>query len=107
MLMSESGLKGLIGLSHYVQRGNRDFDDYDDGMITQIIFPIFDTGNQVIGFGGRVMDDSLPKYLNSPETSLFNKSRSLYGLHKARGPIRENREVFIVEGYFTRDCTFC
>jgi len=68
----------------------------------RIIFPIFDINMQVIGFGGRVMDDSLPKYLNSPETPLYSKSRSLYGLHMAKRKCREKGTVFIVEGYF--DC---
>lgn len=66
----------------------------------RIIFPIFDLNMQVTGFGGRVMDDSLPKYLNSPETSVYHKSRSLYGLHLAKMKCRENERVFIVEGYF-------
>jgi DNA primase len=66
----------------------------------RIIFPIFDLSQQVIGFGGRVMDDSLPKYLNSPETTLYNKSRSLYGLYHAKNPCREAKSVYIVEGYF-------
>ncbi|UCH19972.1 MAG: DNA primase [Deltaproteobacteria bacterium] len=66
----------------------------------RIIFPIFDSNQQVIGFGGRVMDESLPKYLNSPETALYNKSRSLYGLYHAKNPCREARSVYIVEGYF-------
>ena len=71
-----------------------------DRFRSRIIFPIFDISMQVIGFGGRVMDDSLPKYLNSPETPVYNKSRSLYGLHMAKGKCRETRTVFIVEGYF-------
>ena len=54
----------------------------------------------VIGFGGRVMDDSMPKYLNSPETRLYNKSRSLYGLHLAKLKCRQTEAVYIVEGYF-------
>jgi DNA primase len=66
----------------------------------RIIFPIFDLNMQVTGFGGRVMDDSLPKYLNSPETPVYHKSRSLYGLHLAKMKCRENERVFIVEGYF-------
>ncbi len=66
----------------------------------RIIFPIFDVSKQVIGFGGRVMDDSLPKYLNSPETSVYNKSRSLYGLHIAKEHCRASETVYIVEGYF-------
>ena len=66
----------------------------------RLIFPIFDLNMQGIGFGGRVMDDSLPKYLNSPETPLYNKSRSLYGLHVAKKNCRENQKVYVVEGYF-------
>jgi DNA primase len=66
----------------------------------RIIFPIFDVNMQVIGFGGRVMDDSLPKYLNSPETAVYNKSRSLYGLNLAKQKCRETGSVFIAEGYF-------
>ena len=69
----------------------------------RIIFPIFNISSQVIGFGGRVMDDSDPKnakYLNSPETPVYNKSSSLYGLNKAKDKLREYKTVFIVEGYF-------
>ena len=48
------------------------------------MFPIMDVNNRVIGFGGRVMGDGKPKYLNSPETVVFDKSRNLYGLNRAR-----------------------
>ena len=71
-----------------------------DRFRSRIIFPIFDISMQVVGFGGRVLDDSLPKYLNSPETPVYNKSRSLYGLHMAKRKCRESKTVFIVEGYF-------
>ncbi len=71
-----------------------------DRFRNRIIFPITDIHGQVIGFGGRVMDDSLPKYLNSPETPLYNKSRSLYGLNMTKRKCREKEKVFIVEGYF-------
>lgn len=71
-----------------------------DRFRNRIIFPITDVRMQVIGFGGRVMDDSLPKYLNSPETPLYNKSRSLYGLNKTKQKCREIGTVYIVEGYF-------
>ena len=71
-----------------------------DRFRNRIIFPIHDAGGQVIGFGGRVMDDSLPKYLNSPESPVYNKSKSLYGLHRARQACREADSVYIVEGYF-------
>ena len=66
----------------------------------RIIFPILDVNRRIIGFGGRVMDDALPKYLNSPETALYSKSRSLYGLHLAKAACRASESVFIVEGYF-------
>ena len=51
---------------------------------TELCFPIMDVNNRVIGFGGRVMGDGKPKYLNSPETKIFDKSRNLYGLNVAR-----------------------
>jgi DNA primase len=73
---------------------------YYDRFRNRIIFPIFNRQNQPVGFGGRVMDDALPKYLNSPETPVYNKSRSLYGLNKARQKCREARTVYVVEGYF-------
>lgn len=66
----------------------------------RLIFPIFDTQERVIGFGARALSDrEQPKYLNSPETALFDKSRALYGLHNARKSIGETGEAVIVEGY--------
>jgi DNA primase len=72
---------------------------YYDRFRDRVIFPIMDVNQTVIGFGGRVMDDSLPKYLNSPETALYNKSRSLYGLHLAKEKCASANLVHIVEGY--------
>ena len=61
------------------------------------MFPIMDVNNRVIGFGGRVMGDAKPKYLNSPETEIFDKSRNLYGLNRAR---TSRKPYFLVcEGY--------
>jgi len=71
-----------------------------DRFRNRVIFPIFDVGGQVIGFGGRVLDNELPKYLNSPESPVYNKSSSLYGLDRARQSCRETDTVYIVEGYF-------
>ena len=65
----------------------------------RIMFPIRNVRGQVIGFGGRVMDGGEPKYLNSPETPLFNKGSELYGLFEARLAIREQGYVLVVEGY--------
>lgn len=63
----------------------------------RVIFPIMDINNKVIGFGGRVMGDGKPKYLNSPETKLFDKSKNLYGLNVARSARTNN--LIICEGY--------
>ncbi len=65
----------------------------------RVIFPIRDTKGEVIGFGGRVLDDSKPKYLNSPETPLFHKSEALYGLYEARQQAGRLERLLIVEGY--------
>ncbi|HUT42878.1 MAG TPA: toprim domain-containing protein, partial [Desulfobacterales bacterium] len=75
-------------------------DGFYDRFRNRIIFPIFNANINVIGFGGRVLTDDLPKYLNSPETPIYNKSSSLYGLHRARQKCRETETVYIVEGYF-------
>jgi DNA primase len=72
---------------------------YYDRFRDRIVFPIIDINQAVIGFGGRVMDDTLPKYLNSPETPVYNKSRSLYGLHLSKDKCRKTQSVYIVEGY--------
>jgi len=63
------------------------------------MIPIFDMQGRVVGFGGRVLDGSEPKYINSPETELFQKNRLLYGLNRARQAISLDRTVVIVEGY--------
>ncbi|NLY21239.1 MAG: DNA primase [Tissierellia bacterium] len=71
---------------------------YYDVFRGRIIFPIINTKNKVIGFGGRVLDDSMPKYLNSPESLVFNKGNNLYGLNYFnRGKKKEN--IILVEGY--------
>ncbi|WDP88348.1 MAG: DNA primase [Desulfobacter sp.] len=71
-----------------------------DRFRNRLMFPIFDINMQVAGFGGRVMDDGMPKYMNSPETPVYSKSRILYGLHAAKTECRKQGKVFIVEGYF-------
>ncbi len=65
----------------------------------RVMFPIFSQRGSVIGFGGRVLDEGEPKYLNSPETALFEKGRELYGLTQARDAIRTAGRVLVVEGY--------
>jgi DNA primase len=77
----------------------KDRSGYYDRFRNRIIFPIFDVNMQIVGFGGRVLDDALPKYLNSPETPVYQKGRSLYGIHRAKEKCRADGSVFIVEGY--------
>jgi DNA primase len=77
-----------------------DASGYYDRFRGRVILPIRDLQKRVIGFGGRVIDDGVPKYLNSPETPLFRKGRTLYGLEVAREGITREDQVVIVEGYF-------
>ena len=65
----------------------------------RIIFPIRDSRGRVIGFGGRVLGDDKPKYLNSPETPVFHKGQELYGLYEARQHNRQLQDILVVEGY--------
>jgi DNA primase len=76
----------------------------DDGQLYdrfrgRIMFPIRDKRARIIGFGGRVLDDSLPKYLNSPETSLFHKGKEVYGLYELLQKNSKPQRILIVEGY--------
>lgn len=70
-----------------------------DRFRNRIMFPIRDSRGRVIGFGGRVLDDSKPKYLNSPETPIFHKGRELYGLYEAKQANRQLERLIVVEGY--------
>ena len=70
-----------------------------DRFRNRVMFPILDARGNVIGFGGRVIGEGEPKYLNSPETPLFEKGRELYGLYQARRAIRDSNQVLVVEGY--------
>ena len=78
---------------------NEDKDRYYDRFRDRIMFPIRDMRGRVIGFGGRVLGDDKPKYLNSPETETFHKGRELYGLYEARQNNRKLDRLLIVEGY--------
>ena len=71
---------------------------YFDRFRNRVMFPIFNYNGKVIGFGGRVLDDSLPKYLNSPETLVFNKRLNLYGLNISKKSIKDDT-LILVEGY--------
>lgn len=84
------------GLVREGQKGRGDYDLFRN----RLLFPIYDLQEQVVAFGGRVLDDSLPKYINSPETAVYRKGRTLYGLCQARDAMRHSHEVLVVEGYF-------
>jgi len=72
---------------------------YIDYFRDRIIFPIFNLSGRIIGFGGRVLDSSLPKYINSPETLIYNKGSNLYNLNLSKEDIRKKNYIIIVEGY--------
>ena len=78
---------------------NEDEDKRYDRFRDRIMFPIRNVKGECIGFGGRVLGDGTPKYLNSPETPVFSKGRELYGLFEARNALREQGYVLVTEGY--------
>lgn len=78
---------------------NEDRNSYYDAFRNRLMIPILDRQSRVIGFGGRVLDDSVPKYLNTAETPLFHKSHVVFGLDRAYRAIREKDAAVIVEGY--------
>jgi DNA primase len=84
-----------LGLTIKRDDGNGAYDRFRD----RIQFPIHDRRGRTIGFGGRVLDDSTPKYLNSPESPVFHKGKELYGLFEARKAIRHLERILVVEGY--------
>ncbi|KKI88579.1 DNA primase [Bacillus sp. SA1-12] len=88
-LMEEAGL--------LIKKNNAD--DYFDRFRNRIMFPITDHNGMTIAFSGRVLGDEKPKYLNSPETKVFNKSKLLYNFHRARVHIRKNQQVILFEGF--------
>jgi len=85
-----------------VEKESQNKDDgqrYYDRFRNRVLFSILDRRKQPIAFGGRVLDDSIPKYLNSPESTFFNKGHHLYGMHRAHQGIREEGYALLVEGY--------
>ncbi|GAB6929578.1 DNA primase [Paenibacillus sp. JCM 10914] len=76
-----------------------DQNGYLDRFRRRVMFPLHDRSGKVIAFAGRILGEGQPKYLNSPETLLFNKSRTLYNLHQAKTSIRKLRQILLFEGY--------
>lgn len=85
----------LVDCGMLIKKDNSSYDRFRD----RIMFPIKDKRGRVIAFGGRIIDQGEPKYLNSPETPIFHKSNELYGLYEARQANRKLKRLLIVEGY--------
>ncbi|HZF17732.1 MAG TPA: DNA primase [Steroidobacteraceae bacterium] len=98
---AEAGRHRLVGAGLIIERDGpkRGDDNHYDRFRDRIMFPIRDARGRVIGFGGRVLDKGEPKYLNSPETSLFHKGRELYGFYEARQSRADLKRLMVVEGY--------
>jgi len=105
------GYENLIG--YLTQKNSKYADLFKAGLVVKstktgniidyfrnrIIFPIRNLQGKIIAFGGRVLDDSLPKYINSPETPVYSKGKNLYGLYEAKKSIRQKNQIIIMEGY--------
>src|SRR5262249_26639005 len=91
VVMEDALRLGLLG-----QRMPR---HYHEKFFARLIFPIANPAGKIVAFGGRVLDNALPKYLNSSETLLFHKGATLYGLYQAKEGIRKSDRVVVVEGY--------
>ena len=94
VLKGKFSKESLVESGIFIQKDNKIYSRFRNRMM----FPIFDTRNKVIAFGGRQMDDYGPKYLNSPETKIFLKKNNLYGYNIARKNLI-NKSIFLVEGY--------
>jgi DNA primase len=95
-LMPSYAQKQMIATGLVIEKDNGGaYDRYRD----RIMFPIRNRKGQVVGFGGRVMGDEKPKYINSPETELFHKGSELYGFYEARDVTRKLERIIVVEGY--------
>ena len=87
--------ESLITAGLLIKKADRSYDRFRG----RVMFPIRDRRGRVVGFGGRVLDDSVPKYLNSPETQIFQKGREVYGLYEALEKNNKLKRLLIVEGY--------
>lgn len=84
-----------LGLTVQREGSEGTYDRFRD----RIMFPIHDRRGRTVGFGGRVLDDATPKYMNSPESPVFHKGQELYGLYEARKAVRRLERILVVEGY--------
>jgi len=97
--LGKKGIPGKVGIAAGLliqgEGGKKPYDRFRD----RVIFPIRDVGGRILGFGGRVFGDEIPKYLNTPETAIYRKGDSLFGLDIAAPHVRDANEVILVEGY--------
>jgi DNA primase len=91
--VSDAQVLGLV-------RPRKQGDGHYDLFRNRLMFPVYDLSGRVVAFAGRVLDDSKPKYINSPESPIYHKGRVLFGLYQARQAMRQSGEVLVVEGYF-------
>jgi DNA primase len=96
---SEDDRRRLLQVGLILERSGEQTSGFYDRFRDRLMFPIRDSRGRVIGFGGRVIDQGEPKYMNSPETPLFHKGRELYGLYEARQARADFKRLLIVEGY--------
>ncbi|MEO7207124.1 MAG: DNA primase [Steroidobacteraceae bacterium] len=96
---SEDERRRLLQVGLILERSGEKTSGFYDRFRDRLMFPIRDSRGRMIGFGGRVIDQGEPKYMNSPETPLFHKGRELYGLHEARQARADFNRLLIVEGY--------
>jgi len=93
---SDIKVKQLLSLGLIIKKDNN---EYYDRFRSRIIFPIRDNRGRFTGFGGRILNQDQPKYLNSPETPLFHKGKELYGLYECQQATRKIKKIVVVEGY--------
>jgi len=98
---TDSKILEKVGLVRRKEGSSRTLDNFWG----RILFPIWDLQGRIIAFGGRAMGDAMPKYINSPDTPLYEKSRHLYGLFQGLASLRKARRLIILEGYM--DVTVC
>lgn len=97
--LTRHGVSMDVALRAGLVSQKQDASGFVDRFRNRIMFPIFDSWGRVVGFGGRVLGDDVPKYLNSPETPLFDKGKLLFGLNFSKDAIRRTRRAVLVEGY--------
>ena len=100
-LLKKGFSQEYVKLSGLIKR-NENRNSYYDLFRKRLMFPIFQYNGDILGFGGRILDDTLPKYINTPETELYSKRQVLYGLYQARQAIRSTNQAVLLEGYM--DC---